>query len=200
MIFPRLVHMPAHTNAHIISHYRRRSLIGCWTCYAAAHLCSAIEVEKEKPEAQPSRVSTSTGTHCQVFGKGRGCLGTYLYIYLYIRTHTHIYIYTNIHILIIYIYACTRMLYIVPLYMFEMYLLYTGIYVWIDTYCSRRTLIIDRHRGFIVELVMCMFKSFIYCRSTILMHPSLNEFLNFSLHIRLGWASSWVIKIPLQKE
>lgn len=158
MIFPRLVHTPAHTNAHIISHYRRRLLIGYWKCYAAAHLCSAIEVEKEKPEAQPSRVSTSTGTSCQFFGKGRGCLGTYLYIYLYIRTHTHIYIYT-------YIYACTRMLYLVPLYMFEMYLLYTGIYVWIDTYCSRRTLTIDRHRGFIVELVMCMFKSFIFAEA-----------------------------------
>ena len=122
------------------------------------------------------------------------------YICTYVHTRIYIYIYKHTYTYNIYIYACTRMLYIVPLYMFEMCLLYTGIYVWIDTYCSRRTLIIDRHRGFIVELVMCMFKSFIYCRSTILMHPSLNEFLNFSLHIRLGWASSWVIKIPLQKE
>jgi hypothetical protein len=78
--------------------------------------------------------------------------------YICTYVHTRIYIYT-------YIYACTRMLYLVPLYMFEMYLLYTGIYVWIDTYCSRRTLTIDRHRGFIVELVMCMFKSFIFAEA-----------------------------------
>ena len=42
--------------------------------------------------------------------------------YICTYVHTRIYIYT-------YIYACTRMLYLVPLYMFEMYLLYTGIYV-----------------------------------------------------------------------
>ena len=129
MIFPRLVHMPAHTNAHIISHYRRRSLIGCWTCYAAAHLCSAIEVEKEKPEAQPSRVSTSTGTHCQVFGKGRGCLGTYLYIYLYIRTHTRIYIYKHtytyniyMHVLVCciqYLFICLKCTYCIRAFMYE---------------------------------------------------------------------------------
>ena len=83
-----------------------------------------------------------------------------IFVHIFVHTYTHAYIY-----ILIYIYACTRMLYLVPLYMFEMYLLYTGIYVWIDTYCSRRTLTIDRHRGFIVELVMCMFKSFIFAEA-----------------------------------
>ena len=95
---------------------------------------------------------------------------TLIYIYTYTDMHmyiyTYIYIYIRIHILIyIYIYICMYLVYSTSWYMFEMYLRYTGIYVWIDTYCSRRTLIIDRYRGFIVELVMCMFKSFIFAEA-----------------------------------